>query len=344
MTKFLLTGGSGFIAAHILEQLLEAGHTVVTTVRSEPKAAPIRKAHANDISSGKLEVFIVPDINAPGAFDNVVKSPNIELVLHTASPFHYKFSDPQTELLDPAINGTTSILRAVTASCPTVKRVVITSSFASIINDTYITDPNFTFSEKDWNPITPDQIYTSKANAYRASKTFAEMSAWKFVEEEKPGWDLATICPPLVFGPLAHHIDSLLEVNTSNERIVGLAEGHWKENGIPPTAVYFWVDVRDVAKAHIQATLVSEAGGKRFLVTAGYFCHDDMVEAVGKEFPSLKEKLPQVGTENGVLPPADKICKVDNERATKVLGIDWIGIGKSTVDTVKSLDKVDKLI
>ncbi|KFZ24749.1 hypothetical protein V502_00781 [Pseudogymnoascus sp. VKM F-4520 (FW-2644)] len=47
MTRILLTGGSGFIATHVLNVLLERGHSVVTTVRSQDKADKIRKAHSS---------------------------------------------------------------------------------------------------------------------------------------------------------------------------------------------------------------------------------------------------------------------------------------------------------
>lgn len=77
--------------AHILEQLLAKGHRVVTTVRSEEKAAPIRAAYP-DKSSDELNVVIVPDIAKPDAFDEVVKIPGIEVVFHTASPFYFNFS------------------------------------------------------------------------------------------------------------------------------------------------------------------------------------------------------------------------------------------------------------
>lgn len=63
----------------------------MTTVRSEAKAAPIRAAYP-DKSADELNIVIVPDIAKPDAFDEVVKIPGIEVVLHTASPFHFKFS------------------------------------------------------------------------------------------------------------------------------------------------------------------------------------------------------------------------------------------------------------
>lgn len=64
----------------------------------------------------------------------MVSDPPFEAVIHTASPFHFNFEDVQKNMLDPAINGTVGILKAVKAKAPTVKRVIITSSFAAIIN------------------------------------------------------------------------------------------------------------------------------------------------------------------------------------------------------------------
>lgn len=335
MTKVLLTGGSGFIAAHILELLLQRGHEVVTTVRSEDKAAKIRSAHPD----AKLSVVIVPDIAQPDAFDEVVKTPGLEAVLHTASPFHYNWTDPKTELLDPAIVGTTSILQAIKKFAPGVKRVVITSSFASILSEAGLQDPAKVFSEADWNPNTyEDGLKGNKATSYRVSKTLAERAGWDFVDREKPGFDLATICPPLVFGPVVHHLNSLAAINTSNARFVDLIQGKMKDE-IAPTGVHFWVDVRDVALAHVEAMARPVAGGQRFFVTAGKFSNRELVDAARKNFPELQDKLPAEDAKGGDYPEAG-FPGYDNSRATQVLGIDWIPLEKSTVDTIKSLQAV----
>ncbi|ORY64123.1 putative NAD dependent epimerase/dehydratase [Pseudomassariella vexata] len=333
MAKVLLTGGSGFIAAHILELLLKRGYEVVTTVRSEDKASKIRAAHPN----ANLTVVIVPDIAQPDAFDEVVKTPGLEAVLHTASPFHFNFTDAKTELLDPAIMGTTSILKALKSSAPGVKRVVVTSSFASILSVAKLEDPTKVFSEADWNPNTYEQGAKGddKAVSYRVSKTLAERAAWKFVDDEKPNFDLATINPPLVFGPVVHHINSLAAINTSNARFVDLIQGKMKD-GVAPTGTHFWVDVRDVAKAHVEAMERTEAGGKRFFCTAGNFCNKEIVEIMKKKFPDLKDQLPGEDFKGGEYPEKGP-PKCDNSRATKVLGIEWISLEKSVVDTVTSL-------
>ena len=81
-----IEGGSGFIAAHVLDFLLEHGHSVVTTVRSQEKANKIKEAHLNTPKS-KLDFAIVEDIAQEGAFDKaVISDPPFEAVIHTASP------------------------------------------------------------------------------------------------------------------------------------------------------------------------------------------------------------------------------------------------------------------
>jgi nucleoside-diphosphate-sugar epimerase len=101
MTRVLLTGGSGFIAAHVLSILLEHGHSVVTTVRSQEKANKIKEAYPN-ASEKDLSFAIVEDIAQQGAFDKaVVSDPPFEAVIHTASPFHFNVTDIQKVISTP---------------------------------------------------------------------------------------------------------------------------------------------------------------------------------------------------------------------------------------------------
>ncbi|KAK3898618.1 hypothetical protein C8A05DRAFT_47117 [Staphylotrichum tortipilum] len=342
MTKVLLTGGSGFIAAHILEQLLAKGHSVVTTVRSEDKAAKLREAHPAEAASGALTVAIVPDIAQPDAFDEVVKTPGLEVVLHTASPFHFRYTDPK-ELLDPAIIGTTSILRAIARSAPTVRRVVVTSSFAAILNEALIDSPATTFSEASWNPVTLADVARNPQVAYRASKTLAEQAAWAFVRDPANAvrFDLVTVNPPMVFGPVVHYLASLDGVNTSNARVADCLAGKWRAE-VPPTgAAILWVDVRDVAAAHVKAGLeVAEAGGKRLFVTAGWFSNAEMASVVRRHFPEDAERLPTKETKGGEIPGEEERFRFDNEATRKLLGIEWRSFEESIVDTARSLKKV----
>lgn len=210
----------------------------------------------------------------------------------------------------------------------------MTSSFAAIIDASKGPVYNHTYSEADWNPITLEQASLNPAYAYRASKTFAEKAAWDFVEKEKPNFTLSTMNPPLVFGPVIHYLNTLSALNTSNERVRDIITGKYK-NEIPDTGTFIWVDVRDLALAHVKAVEIPEAAGKRFFVTAGYVSNKELVNIVRKNFPELKSQLPAEDVKGGDMP--EDIFKYDNSRVRTVLGIKFRTLEDSIVDLVKSL-------
>ncbi|KAF2500757.1 dihydroflavonol-4-reductase [Lophium mytilinum] len=337
MTRVLLTGGSGFIAAHTLDLLLKNGHSVVTTVRSQDKIDRIKKIYP-DVGKDKLDFVIVPDIAVEGAFNEaVVSTPPFEAVLHTASPFHFNVTDIQKQLIDPAVIGTTGILRAIKKNAPTIKHVVITSSFAAIVNPEKMAWPGHTYSEADWNPMTLEDIKGSVPLGYRASKTFAEKAAWKYVEDEKPGFTLSTVNPPMVFGPIINHLQDLDNLNTSNQRIRDAALGKFKDE-IPDSGVTLWVDVRNVAQAHVAAFEKPEAAGKRFFTTQGTYNNKQICQIIKKNFPQYKD-LPTDSTPGGDYGEAGPFT-ADNSRSVEVLGLKYIPLEQSIVDCVKSLQSV----
>jgi nucleoside-diphosphate-sugar epimerase len=79
--------------------------------------------------------------------------------------------------------------------------------------------------------------------AYRASKTFAERAAWDFMSDERPSFDLTTMCPPFVFGPTAFPLLPSEALNTSNFFTRDFLQGKYKDR-IPETGDFIWVDVR----------------------------------------------------------------------------------------------------
>ena len=143
-------------------------HDVVFTVRSHEKGKYILSNHPG-LPQTKLSYIIVEDIAKRDAFKDAVKStPPFEAVLHTASPFHFRSTNVQNDLVDPAIIGTTGILESIKASAPTVKIVVITSSFAAMVNTD---NPPKIYDETCWNPVTVAQAVDSPNTAYRVGKT-----------------------------------------------------------------------------------------------------------------------------------------------------------------------------
>ena len=121
-----VTGVSGYIGSEVVKQLLEKGYTVRGTVRSKSNTSKVQHLLTlSDALPGTLELFEA-DLLKAGDFDEVVRG--ADFVLHTASPFFTESSDPQKDLIDPAVNGTSNVLTA--AGKAGIKRVVVTSSVA----------------------------------------------------------------------------------------------------------------------------------------------------------------------------------------------------------------------
>ncbi|KAI8183184.1 hypothetical protein K4K53_004664 [Colletotrichum sp. SAR 10_77] len=298
----LLTGGSGFIATHILRLLLERGQAKADAIKaSKPGFGPER-----------LDFAIVPDVAQPDAFDEAVKSDApFEGVIHTASPFTRR-----------------SIREA--------SGYHIFFRFHDDISKGLW--PDHTYDEKDWNPITLEQALENPGFGYSASKTFAEKAAWSFVENESPGFTLSTINPPLVFGPVVQELASLDALNTSNQFIRSFILGAAKKE-ISPTTNPIFADVRDVAFAHVMAMEKEEAGNQRFFITGGYCSNRQIIDIIRKNFPEYKSALPSKCTKGGELP--DKVYKVSNQRSIDVLGIKYRSFEECVVDTVRSFGTVD---
>ncbi len=174
-------------------------------------------------------------------------------------------------------------------------------------------------------------------NVAAASKTFAEKAAWEFVEKEKPNFTLATMNPPLVFGPIVHYLNSLDSLNTSNQRVRDFMQGKAKDE-IPDTGVYIWVDVRDLATGHVAAMEKAEAANKRFFITAPTkFCNKDVIEIIRKNFPAYADKLPSESAPGGRMP--DAIFSVDTSQTVNILGLKFRSLEASITDLVKSLQE-----
>ena len=88
--KVLVTGANGYLATWVTKKYLEAGYSVRGTVRSLSKSAFLNNKFARH--GERFELVVVEDITKDGAFDEAVKG--VDAIAHTASPFHYKSSDP----------------------------------------------------------------------------------------------------------------------------------------------------------------------------------------------------------------------------------------------------------
>lgn len=251
-------------------------------------------------------------------------------------PLNYEAKDNEKELILPAIHGVRAILEAA-ASNPSVTRVVITSSFASVLDANRKAPPYFTYTGEDWNPMTYEESIDEAAPAfiaYRGSKKFAELEAWNFVKERKPAFSIVTLCPPMTFGPIVHPVKDVKELNESNAKLWSIASG---VKPLPVSRVPFWIDVRDLAKAHTEALLRPEIGGKRYVpASPERFSFAQAAEIMVDEFESLKDT---VSVEEQAI---DDSHGLDGETAAKELGFEYHPFKQTVVDLISQTLKMAK--
>jgi dihydroflavonol-4-reductase len=251
----LVTGATGYVAGWIIKGLLEQGLTVHAAVRDPSNEA--KRAHLDamaDASPGTIRYFKADLLDA-GSFDEAATG--CRVIFHTASPFTTRITDPQRDLVDPALKGTETVLDTANKT-ESVERVVLTSSCAAIYGDNadIAKMPGKTLTEAVWNTSS-----SVKHQAYSYSKTVAERLAWDMADAQSR-WKLVVINPSLVLGP------SLNNSPTSESfSIVRLISGGAMKSGAPHWEIGA-VDVRDVADAHLRAAFIPDAEGRH--ITSGF--------------------------------------------------------------------------
>ncbi|PVG04397.1 NAD(P)-binding protein [Serendipita vermifera] len=345
MSKILVTGGNGFVAAQVLIAALNKGYQVVATVRNEEKGTQTKTALEKKVGSNisNLSFAIVPSVEAEGAFDEVLKAHEFTAVLHTATPFHLHAADPN-EIVGPAVGGTKSILKSIKNLAPTVKRVIITSSFASIVSLNQGFRPTYAYTEEDWNPVTWEEtIGGDPVLAYYGAKKWAERAAWDFVKEEKPQFELVVLCPPMVFGEVAQYTESVDKLNTSSAGLYAILTGQNKE--IETQSIMIFCNVIDLAVAHIRAIEAPDAGNKRILTCSDKPYNPKQIsDAFIKHFPDLARntptKLPEGVEADGY--PTGGYYRGDNSLSKKILGMTYYDIEETMVQFVNSVKDLPK--
>ena len=246
MEKVLVTGATGFIGLHCIDQLLNQGYAVNGSLRSPERKNEIFNALKNkNTPTENLNLFIF-NLTEDDGWDEGMQG--CDYLLHVASPLSIEKHDDDF-FIKPAVAGVKRAFKF--AKKHHIKKVVLTSSVAAILETDE--DKEY-FDETDWSDVESRQI-----GSYAKSKTLAEKAAWQFLKENGNPFELAVINPALVTGPTL--TGDLGESNKAIEMVV---------TGKMPVAIpmqFGYVDVRDVATAHILAIQNPSSNGERFALS-----------------------------------------------------------------------------
>lgn len=308
-----VTGASGFIASWLVKLLLERGYTVRASVRDPENLLKTGHLRRLPNASESLKLFKA-DLQDDGSFDTAIDG--CDGVFHTASPFFFNTTNPQKDLIDPAVKGTINVLNAC-AKAKSVRRVVLTSSTAAVvytparkpedvIDESFFSDPDFCRQANLW---------------YHLSKTIAESEAWKFSTEH--GLDLVTINPAMVVGPLLQ-----TNMNTSSEVVLKYLNG---AASTYTNVVLGWVHVKDVAEAHILAYEEPAASG-RYICAERVAHNQEIVEILRKLYPH--HPIPTKCSDESS--PRALVYKMPTEKL-KSLGLKYTPIEDALKECVESL-------
>ncbi|KAG7661325.1 uncharacterized protein J8A68_005116 [[Candida] subhashii] len=327
LTTVFVTGASGFIAQHIIKQLLEKKYAVVGTVRSASKGDWLKEI----INSENFSYEIVPHLDTPGAFDEALsKHPEVTVFIHTASPVIPDAKDLEQEILKPAIEGTKNALTAIVSHAPQVQKVVITSSIVSVYDFSHHEKVH---TEKDWNPISYEQSLENGGNAYCGSKKFAELAVWDFVKENKAHFDVSFVLPSYAFGPQAYAVKDKSQLNLSSEVINGVLK--LGPNDPVPALCGNFIDVRDVASAHIKAFEDDGAANHRLVLVSDAWTAEKITHIINEKFPELNGPKGDLEKHGEQLTREGK--DGDFSRTKSLLGFEYISLEKSVVDCVNQI-------
>jgi cinnamoyl-CoA reductase len=314
-----VTGCGGFLASTLVAQLLARGVTVRGTLRDPLNAK--KTAHLRALpGAAELLSFFKVDLTADDAAAAVAAAAaGASVMIHTACVFA---SMDESKKLGRAfyervaVDGTRAVLEACAAPASTVERVVLTSSTAAIFKR--LVPSPYVYTESDWNDV--DELAV-REYYYAIGKTLQEKAAWSFVEERKPRFSLVCINPTLIGGrQLAP------EVNTSTQSVLDFVNG---SKAKVPNAGIPWVDVKNVAEAHIAAAERRGATG-RYLMIDSWDAMSEMAAALRKVAPpALAAKVPvELDLPEGAVAvrAGAGINGHDSSRASRELGIVYSGL------------------
>ncbi|KAE9398644.1 NAD(P)-binding protein [Gymnopus androsaceus JB14] len=301
----LVTGGTGFLGAHLISQLLEKGYTVRATARSASKLQSIFPK----VSPEQLEVVEVPTLTS----DHSAALKGVDALIHSASPIFGPGVSGQ-ELFSGNYDGTVALVKQAIATG--VKKIIVTGTFATLFDSDFQSAfGTRVLTEKDYGSVTLETIDLNKdgLQVNIEAKTVADKKIWELAHEH-PEIDFTVVLPTLIFGPQL----SLLTSSPSSLGTNGFIQMLFAPE-YPPIPFGHMIDVRDVARAHVLALTTPPVPGrdKRFIIVNSTFQWKDVAALIRNKRPELAGRLPKETS----IPVPQSSAPLDTTFSEEVLGM-----------------------
>jgi len=250
----LVTGGTGFLGAYIIKELLDNGYAVRATRRSDNLPFFIPPSVIKNVEWVSTDILDV--IGLESAMEGV------DAVIHSAAKVSFSARE-RKQLFKTNVEGTADVVNVALEN--NIKRLVYISSVAALGrtgNGEHVTE------EKKWS----DSRYNTN---YAISKFWGEMEVWRAIGEGLP----AVIVNP----------STLLGYGDWNNSSCRLFRSAYDEFPWYTEGVNGFVDVADTARA-VVGLLDSDVTGERYILNGDNWTFrkvfDTMADGFGKKRPS----------------------------------------------------------
>jgi nucleoside-diphosphate-sugar epimerase len=231
-----------------------------------------------------------------------------------------------------------AILRSVHKYAPTVKSIAVTGSINAITTgskDEILAGP---FTNSSWIHLTQDDARAAQNTyySYCSAKKEGELAIWNFMETEKPSFTVTVFLPALIFGPPVEPVKDAKHLHYSSSIIYSFFNG--SNATIPATTFPSYIDVRDLAEAHVKALTTEGAKNKRFLIGGLPMTYTNLVRALAK-VPQLEGRLPaESGEDADVVPP-----RIEAKEGNEILGMTFRTLDETMRDAAERILELEKL-
>lgn len=248
----LVTGATGFVGFHTVMALLEAGHRVRLSVRSEEKMRRLYKPHNVDTSD-----YVVGEVTDVATVEASLKG--VDAVVHTAAIVELNPKN-QHYMQHVNVKGTELVLGCATRYG--IKSMVYVSSIVALY-------------DRHQALLTEALPLATGTKGYTQTKVESERIVEKLQAKGAP---IAITYPTMIAGP------DDPGMSEGNDCIKQILEG----GSLITTSGQQIVDVRDLAKAHV--LLVEHRKSGRYIAAGTFLPHRELADLLSETTGQMIKK------------------------------------------------------